>query len=158
VNDVPHIGHAYTTIVADIIARWHRLNGDDVFFLTGLDENSIKTVQAAESKKISNIQEYVDEMAGKFKAAWKALDIQNDDFIRTTEERHRKNVIEVINKVNAKGDIYKGKYEGLYCEGCEGFLLEKDLADGKCPITKLPQNICQRRIISSSFQNTGTKY
>ena len=137
VNDVPHIGHAYTTIIADIITRWHRLKGEDVFFLTGLDENSIKTVQAAEAKKISNIQEYVDEMAEKFKTAWNVLDINYDDFIRTTEERHRKNVVEIIKKVYEKGDIYKGKYEGLYCEGCEAFLLEKDLIDGKCPDHKI---------------------
>jgi methionyl-tRNA synthetase len=136
VNDVPHIGHAYTTIVADVLARWHRLKGDDVFFLTGLDENSVKTVQAAKERGFEDIQAYADSMAEKWVQIWKSLGISYDDFIRTTQERHRKNVEEFFRAIYERGDIYKGKYKGLYCEGCEGYVTESDLVDGKCPLHK----------------------
>jgi methionyl-tRNA synthetase len=139
-NDIPHIGHAYTTIAADIIARWHKLKGDKVFFTTGTDENSIKVVQAVRARGMKddfeNIKKYVDEISEKFKYAWKVLNIEYDDFIRTTEERHKKRVIEVLKKVYENGDVYKGIYEGLYCEECEVFLLESELIDGECPIHK----------------------
>ncbi|MEM3431155.1 MAG: methionine--tRNA ligase [Candidatus Micrarchaeia archaeon] len=136
INDLPHIGSAYTTIIADILAIWHRMKGDDTFFLTGLDENSVKTVQAAEAKGYKDIQKYTDEMAEKWKNAWQKLNLTYDDFIRTTEERHKKNVIKFFNKIYENGDIYKGVYEGLYCDGCEEFKLEKDAPDGVCPIHK----------------------
>lgn len=135
INDVPHIGHTYTTVAADILARWHRLKGRDVFFLTGLDENSVKTVQAAEKRGL-DIQTYADEMSVIWKETWKTLNISNDDFIRTTEDRHKRNVNNFFLRVNEKDDIYKGKYEGLYCEGCEAFLTESDLVDGMCPLHK----------------------
>jgi len=144
VNDVTHIGHAYTTIAADVLARFHRLKGENVFFLTGLDENSEKTVQAAKKLGVKNFQEYVDGMAVKWKNAWKKLNVSNDDFIRTTEERHAKVVKEFFMKVYEKGDVYKGKYEGLYCEGCEAFVTESDLIDGKCPLhKKTPEKIVE---------------
>ncbi len=130
VNDKPSVGSAFPAIIADVVARWHRLCGEDVFFLTGLDENSDKTVKAAGS----DIQSYANKMAKIWINAWKALGISNDDFIRTTEERHRKNVEKFFALVNKKGDIYKGKYSGLYCEGCEAFLAESDLVNGKCPL------------------------
>ncbi len=133
INAVPHIGHAYSTIAADILARWHRLTGDDVFFLTGLDENSAKTVEAAKDRGYDDIQEYADSIADDWLEVWDALNISNDDFIRTTEERHRENVREFINKLHDQGDIYKDTYKGLYCEGCEGYLSENDLVEGKCP-------------------------
>lgn len=133
INAVPHIGHAYSTVAADVLARWHRLVGDDVFFLTGLDENSAKTVEAAKDNGYDNIQEYADSMAENWLEVWDALNITNDDFIRTTEDRHRVNVREFINKLYEQGDVYKDTYEGLYCEGCEGYLSENDLEDGKCP-------------------------
>jgi methionyl-tRNA synthetase len=136
INDMPHIGSAYTTIIADILAIWHRMKGDDTFFLTGLDENSVKTVQAAEKNGFSDIQAYTDFMAEKWKNAWKKLNLTNDDFIRTTEERHKKNVIEFFKKIYENGDVYKGVYEGLYCDACEEFKLEKDAPDGLCPIHK----------------------
>lgn len=136
VNDVPHIGHTYTTVAADVLARWCRLRGNDVFFLTGLDENSVKTVQAAKERGAEDIQKYADSMAEKWKNAWRTLDISNDDFIRTTENRHKENVRKFFLRVYEKGDIYKGKYEGLYCEGCEAFLTESDLVDGKCALHK----------------------
>jgi len=144
INDEPHLGTAYTTIAADILARWHRLKGFKVFFLTGLDENSIKTVQAAKQKGFKDIQAYADEMAGKFKTAWKSLDISYDDFIRTTEERHKKFVIEFFQKVNEKKLIYKGSYEGLYCNDCECFKTENELVNGLCPDhKKKPEKISE---------------
>ncbi len=138
VNDKPHIGHAYTTFVADTLARWHRLKGEKVFFLTGTDENSAKTVQGAKKFGYRDVAAYTDMMSERWKKTWESLGISNDDFIRTTEERHRKMVEKFYKKCLEKGDIYKGKYEGLYCEGCEAFLTEKDLVNGLCPDHKKP--------------------
>ncbi|MEM1874933.1 MAG: methionine--tRNA ligase, partial [Candidatus Hadarchaeales archaeon] len=118
----------------DIIARWRRLAGDDVFFLTGLDENSSKTVEAAENMGFENPQEYADWMAEKWKNVWRILCISNNDFIRTTEERHKKRVQEIFQRLLEKGEIYPGIYEGLYCDGCEAYVSEEDLVDGKCPL------------------------
>jgi methionyl-tRNA synthetase len=144
VNDKPHIGHAYTTINADILARWHKLKGEDVFFLTGLDENSQKTVQASIKLGFNDVKKFADFMAEQWIKTWKVLNITNNDFIRTTEERHKKLVIEFIKKVQAKKDIYKGNYNGLYCDGCEAFKTEDDLDDGKCPYHhKVPQQISE---------------
>ncbi|MEM2874672.1 MAG: methionine--tRNA ligase [Candidatus Hadarchaeales archaeon] len=134
INAVPHIGHAYTTVAADALARWHRLRGDEVFFLTGLDENSEKTVEAAREQAYSDIRAYADFMADVWRKAWRVLEISYDDFIRTTEERHRNNVHELLERVRRAGDIYKGTYEGLYCDGCEAYLTESDLVDGKCSL------------------------
>ncbi|UCC91418.1 MAG: methionine--tRNA ligase [Candidatus Aenigmatarchaeota archaeon] len=136
VNDVASIGHAYTTIAADVIARFYRLLGHDVFYLTGLDENSQKTVQAARKLGVKDIQKYTNSMAKKWKHVWKVLNISNEGFIRTTEDRHKRVVYDFFSKVHKKGDIYKGKYEGLYCEGCEAFVTESDLIEGKCPLHK----------------------
>ncbi|HDI13141.1 MAG TPA: methionine--tRNA ligase [Hadesarchaea archaeon] len=142
INATPHVGHAYTTVAADVVARWHRLKGDDVFFLTGLDENSIKTMQAAKEKGFKNIQEYADSMAKRWIKTWNLLNIRYDDFIRTTEERHRENVYELFRRIKNRGDIYKGVYEGLYCDGCETYIAEGDLVDGKCPLhQKKPRRV-----------------
>ena len=132
VNAKPHLGHAYEKICSDVIARWHRLRGDDVFFLTGTDENAQKNEQAAK-KANKDTKSFVDENTEIFKQLCQALNISNDYFIRTTEERHFKTSRAIIQKVFDKGDIYKGHYEGYYCNGCEAFLTEKDLAHGKCP-------------------------
>lgn len=132
VNDVPHIGHAYTTIIADILARWHRLRGEDVFFLTGTDEHGEKVENAAR-KAGKSPKEFVDEIVKKFLEVWKKLNISYDDFIRTSEKRHEKVVVELIKKIFANGDIYKGEYEGWYCTPCETFWTEIQLIDGKCP-------------------------
>ncbi len=132
VNDVPHIGHSYTTIIADIIARWNRLKGRNVFFLTGTDENSVKTVRAAKENGYQDIKKYADEMVEKWKNVWKILNISNTDFIRTTEKRHADTVKDFFNKVYKNGDIYKGTYEGLYCEGCENFLTKSELIGDLC--------------------------
>ncbi len=141
VNAAPHIGHAYEKIIADAIARWHRLLGEDVFFLTGTDDNASKNEEAAKAAGIPT-REFVDKNAEKFKILCKKLNISNDDFIRTVEERHIKIAQEIFNKVYNKGDIYKGNYEGLYCKGCEAFYTEKDLVEGKCPEHKtVPQHL-----------------
>ncbi|NDV27597.1 methionine--tRNA ligase [Desulfovibrio sp. JC010] len=132
VNAKPHLGHAYTTILADSMNRFHKLLGDETFFLTGTDEHGDKIVQAAE-KGGQTPREYVDEISALFSGIWPGLQIENDDFIRTTQERHIKCVQEVLQKVYDKGDIYFGEYGGHYCFGCERFYTEKELVDGKCP-------------------------
>ncbi|MBL7206177.1 MAG: methionine--tRNA ligase [Candidatus Aenigmarchaeota archaeon] len=132
VNAKPHLGHAYEKICADIIARWKRLEGFDVFFLTGTDENAQKNKQAAEKAGIP-VRKFVDQNANFFIEMCKVLNISYDEFIRTTEERHIKVSQQIFQKIFDKGDIYKGKYEGLYCTGCEAFKTEKDLVNGRCP-------------------------
>ena len=132
VNDKPHIGHAYTTILADVLARFHRTVGDQVFFLTGLDEHGLKVQQAADKKGITP-QQHCDKMAPRFINLWKKLHIRYDDFIRTTEERHENVVQDILKSVYEKGDIYFDEYTGEYCVGCERFYTEKELVDGKCP-------------------------
>lgn len=135
INDKPSVGSAYTTVIADIIARWHRLKGENVFLLTGTDENSQKTLQASIKLGFNNPQKFADYMAEQWVNVWKKLDVSNDDFIRTTEERHKKLVKEFIEKI--KKDIYKGNYSGLYCEECEEFKTLEDLTpDGFCPYHK----------------------
>lgn len=132
VNDKPHIGHAYTTIAADILARYHRMIGDKTFFLTGTDEHGAKIEEKAKELGMAPKQ-FVDEITAKFQLAWDELNISNDRFIRTTEEEHRKAVRETLEYMYDKGDIYKGEYRGLYCQKCEQYKNEKDLVDGKCP-------------------------
>lgn len=136
-SSAPHLGHAYEKICADCIARWKRLQGYDVFFLTGTDEHGLKIQRAAE-KVGKTPKEFVDEMSKKFRELCKALNISNDRFIRTTEKGHEKVVQSILEKVNKKGDIYKGEYEGLYCVDCESFYLEKDATNLECPIHKKP--------------------
>ncbi len=135
-NDIPHIGHAYTTIAADILARWNRLQGKDVFFLTGTDDHGKKIAEAAR-KAGKSPKEFTDALVPKFKEAWKKLNINYDKFIRTTDRDHEKVVSKILQDVYDKGDIYKGEYEGLYCVGCEAYYTEKDLIEGTiCPIHK----------------------
>ncbi|MGA1195282.1 MAG: methionine--tRNA ligase [Candidatus Latescibacterota bacterium] len=132
VNDEPHIGHAYTTIMADVLARYHRLAGDDVLFLTGTDEHGQKVDEAA-AKRDMPPQQHADEMVVRFKDLWKILNISNDDFIRTTEDRHKKVVTEILQRIYDAGEIYAADYEGWYCIPDERFWTEKDLVDGNCP-------------------------
>lgn len=127
-----HIGHAYCTTIADAIARYKRLSGFDVFFLTGSDEHGQKIQQKAEEAGITPI-EYVDKIVAGFQDLWKRLNISHDDFIRTTQKRHNDVVQEIFRRIYDKGDIYKGEYKGLYCTPCESFWLERQLVDGKCP-------------------------
>jgi methionyl-tRNA synthetase len=132
VNDVPHIGHAYTTIAADVVARYKRLAGYDVFFLTGTDEHGQKVQQAA-GQSGKDPQAHVDDLHVRFKELWVRFNISKHEFIRTTEERHKKVVQEILQKLYDEGEIYKKNYEGWYCMPDERFWTEKDLVDGNCP-------------------------
>ncbi|HLC87354.1 MAG TPA: methionine--tRNA ligase [Candidatus Nanoarchaeia archaeon] len=134
-NDIPHIGHAYTTIAADVLARWNSKIGKDVRFLTGTDEHG-KKIEEAAAKAGKKPKEFVDEIIPKFKDAWKKLNINYSRFIRTTDKDHEKLVQEILQKIYDKGDIYLGEYEGYYCTRCEAYYTEKDLEDGCCPIHK----------------------
>ena len=138
VNDVPHIGHAYTTVTADALARWHRLLGDETWFLTGTDEHGLKVQRAAESAGRTP-KEHADRTSARFREAWELLDISFDDYIRTTEPRHHQSVQAFLQKVYDNGWIYKDTYEGLYCVACEAYYTEADLEDGDlCPIHRRP--------------------
>jgi len=132
VNDVPHIGHAYTTIAADILARYKRLEGYQVFFLTGTDEHGQKVEKAAQERGVDP-KSHCDEMVKRFQSLWKRLNISNNDFIRTTETRHKKVVQKILQDLYDRGEIYQAGYEGWYCIPCERFWTEKDLKEGKCP-------------------------
>ena len=129
VNDKPHIGHAYTTILADVISRFHRNSQKDVLFLTGLDEHGQKVEQAAKENKVQP-KDHCDNMAPSFLKLWKKLHIQYDDFIRTTENRHQIVVREILQKVYDAGDIYEDEYEGLYSVSEERFITEKEADSG----------------------------
>ena len=135
INDRPHIGHAYSTIAADVIARYHRQQGEEVLFATGTDENSQKTVEAAEAGG-ADVEAYTDEMASAWKQTWDTTGISYDQFVRTTSPEHQKAVYELIDRVNKAGDITQGEYEGLYCVGCEEFKRETELENGQCAIHK----------------------
>ena len=130
VNDKPHIGHAYTTILADVLARFNRNAGMDTFFLTGLDEHGQKVQEAAELCGIDP-KEHCDEMAPRFTELWDRLHISNDDFIRTTEDRHKKIVQLILQRVMDNGDIYEAEYEGLYSVSEERFITEKEAESGQ---------------------------
>ncbi len=132
VNDYPHIGHSYTTIAADTLARYKRMKGYETFFLTGTDEHGLKIQKSALAKNTS-AKEFTDEVVKRFKFVWERLDISNDDFIRTTEERHTHKVQELFKTIYEKGDIYLGEYEGWYCTPCESFWTEAQLVESKCP-------------------------
>jgi len=131
----PHVGTAYTTIAADIVARWHKLKGEDVFFLTGTDENAKSVFQVAQEKNI-DAKKFADSIIEDFKKPWRKLNLDYSRFIRTTDKDHTAVVKEILKKTYAKGDIYKGEYEGFYCLRCEAYFTEKDLENGCCPIHK----------------------
>jgi methionyl-tRNA synthetase len=131
-NAEPHIGHAYQKVIADVIARWNKLLGKDVWFLTGTDEHGKKISEAADRVE-KTPKKFVDELAIKFKEAWKCLDVDYSRFIRTTDKDHEKVVQEIIKKCEKNEDIYLGNYEGLYCTSCESYITEKDLINGECP-------------------------
>ena len=137
VNDAPHVGHAYTTVIADALARWHRLIGDDTYFLTGTDEHGLKVAQSAEDAGITALEQ-ANRNAGRFREAWDLLDISYDDFIRTTEPRHHAAVQQLLTKVKDNGDIELDTYEGPYCVSCEAYYQESELVDGNCPIHHAP--------------------
>ncbi len=133
VNDKPHLGHAYTTLCADVLARWHKARGDEVFFLTGTDEHGAKVEQSAKEAGLSP-QEFAGQNAERFKAAWNDLNIGYDYFLRTSQPEHEQVVKDFIQRIYDAGYIYQGEYEGLYCIGCEKYLKEDDLVDDKCPL------------------------
>ena len=138
VKDAPHVGHAYTTVNADALARWHRLVGDDVFFLTGTDEHGQKVARAAEEQGMTPLA-WTDQLSPRFAEAWDGLDISNDDFIRTTEPRHAAAVQEFLGRINENGYIYKDTYRGLYCVPCERYYAADELLPGNlCPDHRIP--------------------
>jgi len=155
VNASPHIGHSYTNIAADTLARYNRniLGKDNVWFLTGTDEHGQKIKKAADEAKLSPL-EFVDKVVPQFKNLWSKLEISNNDFIRTTQERHIKCVQKALQIVYEKGDIYEGKYEGLYCTPCETFWLESQVIDGLCPDCKRPVE----RIVETNYFFKLSKY
>src|SRR5258707_10699046 len=138
VNDVPHIGHAYTTVAGDVLTRWHRQRGERVWFLTGTDEHGEKILSAAAAHDVTP-QEWTDHMV---ETAWlpalRTIDVANDDFIRTTEARHEERVREFWVGLHQKGDVYQGTYTGPYCVACEEFKQPGELVDGCCPIHGTP--------------------
>ena len=136
VNDKPHVGHAYTTIAADVVSRWHKMHKKSVHFLTGTDEHGQKVFEAAQKRNLSP-KDHTDKMVLPFQELWKSLDIDFEDFIRTTEDRHISVVQAILNKLHANGDIFEDYYEGWYSTSAERFWTEKDLVDGKCPDTGL---------------------
>ena len=148
-SDNLHIGHTYCTVMADAMARFKRLQGYDVRFQTGTDEHGQKIQQIADKQGVTP-QQYVDKIVSGVKQLWKTMEISYDDFIRTTEERHVKRVQEIFMKMNEKGDIYKGKYEGWYCTPCESYWTEKQLVDGCCPD-------CGRPVQKTSEDASSTK-
>ncbi|MBM4350373.1 MAG: methionine--tRNA ligase [Deltaproteobacteria bacterium] len=145
VNDVPHIGHAYTTVAADILTRFKRLEGYHAFFLTGTDEHGQKVEKAAQERGVDP-KAHCDEMVKRFQSLWQRLNISNNDFIRTTEARHKKVVQKILQDLYDRGEIYQASYEGWYCVPCERFWTEKDLSEGKCPD-------CLREVVDISEKN-----
>jgi methionyl-tRNA synthetase len=144
VNSRPHLGTAYEKIAADVIARYKRLSGFDTRFLMGNDEHSQNVFRKATEEGLDPLA-YCDLMESEFRATWSRLDVSFDDFIRTTEPRHKAGVTELTRRIHDAGDIYEGIYEGWYCVGCEAFKQEKDLVDGKCPLhLTIPQWICEK--------------
>lgn len=144
VNDKPHIGSAYTTIAADVLARYYRQKDYDVFFLTGTDEHGDKIAESAERNGVET-QEFVDKTSGEFKEVFNNLNITNDIFMRTTDPKHKESVDKFMEKLKEVGALYQGEYEGLYCNGCEDFLTEKELVDGKCPDhNKVPELVKEK--------------
>ena len=137
VNDVPHIGHAYTTIAADAIARYKRMAGCRVFFLTGTDEHGLKVEKAAREAGEAPIQ-LADRVVQRFQTLWQKLNISHDDFIRTSQQRHKDAVHRFFGHVASSQDVYLGQYEDWYCVPCESFWTETQLLDGKCPDCRRP--------------------
>lgn len=143
VNDRPHVGHLYTTMAADILARYHRACAEEVFLVTGTDDNAQKNMEAA-TKAGKPVAEYVSEMSAVWEQTWRELGISFDSFIRTSSKEHIAAVGAFFKKVETTGDIYKGMYEGAYCTGCESFKTDTELVDGKCPLhNRVPESVKQ---------------
>jgi len=143
VNSKPHIGHAYATLAVDVLTRYYRGLSREVFFLTGTDEHGAKIAEASQ-KAGKTPQEFCDEISGLFKKTWENLNIDYSYFIRTTDKNHEEKVVEFLNVLKSKGYLYEGEYTGKYCVGCEKFVTEKDLVEGKCPDHKCePQDVAE---------------
>ncbi|MFI9602772.1 methionine--tRNA ligase [Streptomyces sp. NPDC052043] len=165
VNDVPHLGHAYTTCAADVLARWHRQRGEHVWFLTGVDEHGQKIMRTAEANRVSP-QEWCDRLVEEsWKPLWEHLEIAHDDFIRTTQKRHTDRVQEFVQDLYDKGEIYQGGYEGPYCVGCEEYKLPGELLDGEgehagqqlCPVHRKPVEILSEENYFFKLSDYGDK-
>jgi methionyl-tRNA synthetase len=137
VNDLPHIGHIYTTVVGDVLTRYHRLIGEKTRYLTGTDEHGQNIERASAAQGMAPI-ELADRVVARYHQLWRTFEIANDDFIRTTETRHRRGVEEIVRRIEASGDLYLDRHEGWYCSSCEAFYTEKELVDGKCPVHEKP--------------------
>ncbi len=138
VNDLPHIGHVYTTVVADTLARYRRLMGDRVYFSTGTDEHGVNILRVAEGKGITPLEQ-ADRVVSRYHDLWEQLGISHSDFIRTTEDRHHRAVAEIVRRIDANGDLYVAKHEGWYCASCETFYTEKEIGpDRACPVHESP--------------------
>src|SRR3989344_8172217 len=143
-NGKPHLGHAYEKTVADVLARYHRLKGDEVFFLTGTDEYGSKVFCSAQEAG-QEPQAFCDANSAKFQLVWDRLNIANDYFLRTTSEEHKRGVAKFLNKLKEAGVIYEGDYTGLYCTGCEKFITEKELVNGLCPDHKKEPEVLKEK-------------
>jgi methionyl-tRNA synthetase len=152
VNDKPHIGHAYTTIAADILARHHRQRGEETFFLTGVDEHATKVWRAAEAQGLS-AQEFVDRIAAVWRELPKRVNAETDFFLRTTDDGHKAFVRDFLQRIYDNGDVYEDVYSGPYCVSCEEFKSEDELIDGKCPIHLIPVE----RIEEKNYFFRGTR-
>ncbi len=160
VNALPHLGHAYTTMIADACTRFQILNGKEAMFITGTDEHGDKIVQAAE-KNGQSPEDFTNAISAQFKAMWPQMELEPSRFIRTTSPEHKKVVQDILQKVYDKGDIYFGEYGGHYCTGCERFYTEKELENGLCPqhLTK-PEYISEKNYFfkMSAYQDWLKQY
>jgi len=158
INDVPHLGSAYTTVAADVLRRYHALRGDDAFFLTGTDEHGLKIQRAAEERGIAS-QALADDVSRIFEETWPQLGCAPNDFVRTSSERHKRGVQELWKRIADRGDIYLGHYEGLYCVGCEGYYTEKELEQpgNVCPIHKKPAEVVKEESYFFRLSNYGER-
>ena len=158
INDVPHLGSAYTTVVADALARYRRLRGSDTFFLTGTDEHGLKIQRAAAERGIEP-QALADEVSGVFRASWPKLGCEPDDFLRTSSERHKRGAQAMWQRIADRGDIYLGHYEGLYCVGCEAYYTDKELEQpgGICPTHKKPAELVKEESYFFRLKHYGER-
>jgi len=156
VNSAPHIGSAYTTIAADVLARWNKLQGKEVFFLTGTDEHGQKIQQIAKDSGLKP-KEFVDDMVKKFIETFRQLNISNDNFIRTTDEKHIKEVKKILQELYDKKLIYKGLYEAYYCIGCEQYKTKSELIEGKCPLHKKEPEVMKEESYMFKLSNFQDK-
>jgi methionyl-tRNA synthetase len=153
----PHIGHCYTTVICDAIARYKRMQGFDVMYLTGTDEHGQKIEDNARSAGMEP-KAFVDGIVANFKKLWQRMDISYDRYIRTTDDYHKLSIQRIFKKLYDKGEIYKGKYQGAYCKPCESFWTQSQLTDGKCPDATAQWKKRRRKPTSSGFQTTPIRF